>query len=276
MKLFSRQYKYKPDPVPNPESLSDSARTRLYNYLYEHFSREMASYSSMGRYRDQTPVLHKIASLVADHVLEIVYSPRDFFDDTNLEMILKPISEGKWYDVYDTLHLILGNTFSDFDLASPINTILREESAGFVWHQDCFVPMMTQDQASEIMNAKETSSNVARHLDEAQKLLSDKRSVDFRNSVKESISAVECACQIVSGDKKATLGKTLKSLKLHPALEESYKKLYGYTSDGDGIRHALSDDHSPVPRHVAQYMWISCSAFITLLFNSYSQGRDKN
>lgn len=91
---------------------------------------------------------------------------------------------------------------------------------------------------------------------------------DYRNSIKESISAVESLAQIISGDKKAELGKALKIIKdkigLHTALEQGFSKLYGYTSDSDGIRHSLSEE-STLDLEDAIYMLTSCSAFINYL-----------
>jgi hypothetical protein len=43
-------------------------------------------------------------------------------------------------------------------------------------------------------------------------LFEGRKATDFRNSIKESISAVEAMCQILTGDDKATLGQALKKL----------------------------------------------------------------
>ena len=51
-------------------------------------------------------------------------------------------------------------------------------------------------------------------------------------------------CQVITGDSKATLGKALKQLNVHKALESGFSAIYGYTSDADGIRHALSEESS--------------------------------
>ena len=51
---------------------------------------------------------------------------------------------------------------------------------------------------------------------------------------------------------------------LHPALEKSFKQLYGYTSDSDGIRHALMDIYN-CDFEDAKYMIVSSSAFVNYL-----------
>ena len=52
--------------------------------------------------------------------------------------------------------------------------------------------------------------------------------------------------RIVSEKPKATLSDALKAIEknglLHEALKDGFIKLYGYTSDADGIRHAMLDE----------------------------------
>ena len=104
------------------------------------------------------------------------------------------------------------------------------------------------------------------HLETALARLADRPTPDCRNSIKESISAVEAACQIITGDPKATLGKALKQIGLHPALEVGFTKLYGYTSDADGIRHAMLEA-STVDADDAKFFLVACSAFINYLIS---------
>jgi hypothetical protein len=110
---------------------------------------------------------------------------------------------------------------------------------------------------------------VATHISTALKHLSDRRSPDYRNSIKEAISAVESICRIITNDPKTTLGDALKKLeksgvKLHPSLKIAFDKLYGYTSDQGGIRHSLLDQPS-IDFEDAKFMLVSCSAFVNLL-----------
>lgn len=83
-----------------------------------------------------------------------------------------------------------------------------------------------------------------------------------------SQSAIESVAKVISGNTKDSLGGTLDKIKgklnLHPALERGFKQLYGYTSDDDGIRHALMED-STCDFEDAKYMLVSSSAFINYL-----------
>lgn len=111
---------------------------------------------------------------------------------------------------------------------------------------------------------------VKTHLHTALKHLSASQSgPDYRNSIKESISAVECFCRTIMGTN--TLGKALSQMEangitLNPTLKSAFEKLYGYTNNQDtGIRHALIDDASAPTSAEAIYMLITCSAFINYL-----------
>jgi hypothetical protein len=121
----------------------------------------------------------------------------------------------------------------------------------------------------EALNITGNWKSVNIHLKAALDNMSDRENPNFRNSIKESVSAVEALCKIIINDDKATLGEALekieKNYKLHGALKKSYSALYGYTSDSGGIRHALTEGDTVVGFDEAKYMLVSCSAFINFL-----------
>ena len=100
------------------------------------------------------------------------------------------------------------------------------------------------------------------------KIMSNKTNPNYRNVIKESISAVEAVAKVLVGDKNAKLGNALSKLEskisIHSALKEGFKKIYGYTSDADGIRHALMVEEN-LSAEDARYMLVSCSAFVNYL-----------
>ncbi len=55
-------------------------------------------------------------------------------------------------------------------------------------------------------------------------------------------------------------------ISLHPALKDAFSSLYGYTSDAEGIRHALLDEPN-LSFEDAKFMLVSCSAFINYLIS---------
>ena len=69
---------------------------------------------------------------------------------------------------------------------------------------------------------------------------------------------------------KATLPDCIKIIKrrdgLHPAFEKALVKLYGYTSDEGGIRHALTDESVDPAFSDAKFMLVACAAFVNFLW----------
>ena len=71
-----------------------------------------------------------------------------------------------------------------------------------------------------------------------------------------------------TNSEKGTLGALLQEFQaktgLHSSLKAAFSKLYGYTSDADGIRHGLMDDDK-TDFHDAKFMLVACSAFINYI-----------
>jgi len=137
----------------------------------------------------------------------------------------------------------------------------------------------SEEEISEIEEALgHPLQGVRTHLKEALKLLSDKKNPNYRNSIKESISAVETICKLITGNKKTDLGKALKEVApkigLHGALKQAFNNLYGYTSDAEGIRHALMDEPN-LGFEDAKFMLVSCSAFVNYLTSKAEKAKIK-
>lgn len=118
---------------------------------------------------------------------------------------------------------------------------------------------------------RDSPTNIRTHLNNALELYAQRPVGDYRNSIKESISAVEAYCREITGEN--TLGKALDKLKVKglvipPVLKSAFEKLYAYTNQPDtGIRHALMDDegtYTPASEE-ALFMLVSCSSFINYL-----------
>lgn len=119
--------------------------------------------------------------------------------------------------------------------------------------------------------------NIRRHLNNALRLYSQRPQADYQNSIKESISAVECLCRSITEEN--TLGKALSKLEksgaiIHPLLKEVFTKLYSYANRSDtGIRHALmSTEDNYVPQsEEALYMLVSCCSFVNYICEKQSR-----
>ena len=156
------------------------------------------------------------------------------------------------------------------------NIALEEEVSAYRFVEYFITEITSEEEIISIEDAIQNTDKfkgAKKHLQTSLKLLSDRKNPDYRNSIKESISAVESICKIITGDKKATLGKALgilgKKEKIHQSLKAGFDKFYGYTSDADGIRHALLDEDN-LSFFDAKFMLVSCSAFINYLIGKLS------
>jgi uncharacterized protein with PIN domain len=183
----------------------------------------------------------------------------------------------EWYTIYDVIEYIISInddiTGTNEEFIPIINQALEKYFSGYRIIGKIVAPITTESEIEAIeaaINNTDKLRNINLHIQEALKKLSDRTKPDFRNSIKESISAVEALCRIISGNPKATLGDALKAIeknggvKIHGALISGFSSIYGWTNDAQGIRHSLMD----VPNlkyDDAIFMLVSCSAFINYL-----------
>jgi hypothetical protein len=196
------------------------------------------------------------------------------------EIVRRHFFEGQWWQSYDLIEFLLKESPDVWKntMRKALNAVLEMESAAYRIVDEEVVQITDTTEIEAIETALDTTSKVIRlHLSRALELLSDRKEPDYRNSIKESISAVEAASKLLTAKPKAELGDCLKVLKshgsLHPAFEQALKKLYGYSSDEGGIRHALTDE-SVVPTCAdAKFMLVACSAFINFLWTKAAELR---
>ena len=106
------------------------------------------------------------------------------------------------------------------------------------------------------------------HLREAAEQI---RNGQYAKSIFDSISAVVSTARTIDPNSNKSLKQALNSLEhaellKHKALKEGFEKLYGYTSDEQGIRHPLLDrSASEVGRDEAEFMFCACAAFCAYL-----------
>lgn len=177
----------------------------------------------------------------------------------------------EWNEVYDLIEYLVGAEQERWpDLVGVLNYVLEREVAGYRIVGGCVVDIISEQEIEMLEEALSDTQflPVAAHLQRALEFLSDRKNPDYRNSVKESISAVESMAKTMSGNSKATLPDALKELekrkKLHSALKDGFIKLYGYTSDGDGIRHAMLEESSADSKD-ARFFLLSCTSFVNYL-----------
>lgn len=174
----------------------------------------------------------------------------------------------EWYEAYDFIEFVANNynryQFRD-SFAQSCNLVLEKEVSAYRFVAGLLSRITDQEQQQEIeITLDRARGPINTHIRRALELFSDRESPDYRNSIKESISAVESLVAKTTGE-KGTLGQLIKKLEdeigLHPALRSAFDKLYGYTSDEGGIRHALLEAKT-IQFEDAKFFLVVCSAFI--------------
>ena len=200
---------------------------------------------------------------------------REFMDELRTHFL-----QCKWNKAYDLIEFIIENAdrknpnvSRDIDeMEIFLNRVLERDNSGFRIAGHKFIDIIDSSSISAISEAADQAkySGASTHIKTAIQLLFNRDGPDYRNSIKESISAVESACRSAVNDPKATLGQILKEMgdKIHPALRDGISKIYGYTSDQEGIRHAMVDA-SQVTKADAQLMLTICSGIVNFIAATY-------
>ena len=223
---------------------------------------------------------------------ETVDSRYTYDDDVIFEMINKTIQEHDYDDVLTLIEAVIqywdaylkdtrgyeyydeyNRRYQDESIYEVVNSILKREFIGYRFVDEKLTPISDDFEVKEIKQALENPyRSVYDHLSKANKLIADRSKPDYENSIKESISAVEAICEVLTGitGKEATLGKMLKKLEengvvIHSGLKAAFNSLYGYTSDANGIRHAGNIGGPASTFEEAKFMLVSCSAFVNYL-----------
>lgn len=264
--------------------VDDDLRIAIWNIFYKHYNHNLSTDNEIGfsRYElfDQIWcdfLIQTADTMPRDENVFLSKLKDSYFKTTsgNVSFGLVPGNYvWEWNKVYDFLEFL-----SEFDknqsrqkkFQDGCNEIFEKEYCGYRFINNLIVPITSDEEIVEIETAiQQSTKEIQIHLNQALIHLSDRQVPDYRNSIKESISAVEAQCKIVVDDSTTTLGRALEKISkgnqivIHPSLKEAFQKLYSWTNDDGGIRHALKDD-SIIGQEEAQFMLIACSAFINYL-----------
>ncbi|QUR67117.1 AbiJ-NTD4 domain-containing protein [Mycobacterium spongiae] len=261
---FSERHGYEPYPPPlQLQHLDERTRTDLWNYFYARYIDvyddpiELSTVWTgfLGKYQHNYTL-----SRLTPELLDIVGG--------------QPIN--RVFDLTEYLmqrsRLCLLRNYEG--AAEGLNIILARNRVGYRLNvAEALIVPITNEQE---MQSVETAANsdlpeVRQHLRAAVQLFADRDNPQWAKSISESISAVEFAARVVAAKPAATLEKALDEIKrngkadLHPALIDGWRKLYAFTGDSGGIRHALRVGTLTPTQAMAQYFLVTCSAFVNLL-----------
>ena len=206
--------------------------------------------------------------------------PADF--QTACLVVRKHFFECEWYEVYDFIEFTACHFPQHLQAGEFIvfcNSVLERENSAYRFVENTITQMTSAQEIESIEEAIGSAgvfSGVQTHIKAALEHLSRRKNPDYRNSMKESISAVEAICQLISGEPNAELGQALKVLEnkrvIHGALKKAFSSLYGYTSDADGIRHAMLEQSDVSVSYVdAKYMLVACTSFTNYIIGKAAE-----
>lgn len=276
MALFSERYGYKnPKEVFIREHITreiENAICSAYNLLDRWLNEDDAYSRSRNHDESFTTLEQAIWVLFMNERLEEYHHNKGdviniFFASTSL-----------WYERLDLIEFSIKKMRHAFDdeRVDTFDRFIKFLNDSF--ERLCFAYRIIGDEVVEITKKEEIveieetlkdKDGAAVHINWALENLSKRPIADYRNSIKESISAVEFVCREMTGD--GTLGEALKTIRkkgieIPQMLTVAFEKLYVYTNDKTtGIRHALMDDVNEPGFEEAKFMLVACCAFVNYI-----------
>jgi hypothetical protein len=261
------------EPLPSqlkPKEISPRLRARLWLEIYG-FLKEGYYYNPDGA--DQ--ILEPWESIFYSMHVDRDHKPADEFDndfDTLVDDAKNKIFHGNYVEVFGWIqHVLRSNAPNGF--AGRIQAALQEGKAAYrVVGGNTIAPIGSEAESETIVRAfgdlrAREFRGAQQHLRNAAEKLT---SSDNASSIRESIHAVESVVRVLEpkGDFAKALAKLDAKIGIHGALKAGFGSLYGYTSDENGLRHALLDaEAAKVDDTDALFMIGACAAFVSYLIN---------
>ena len=276
---FSQAQGY--EPIPGPlalEKISEEARTKLWNLLYTHV---------LTQTEPMPPGVPRIigppwAEILLTLHIDFLGRPSDEFTP-HLNLFVKEYKERflrtePFNKVFDILEMVMQHRKCPPSFIHDITATFEDCRLAYVVDQRIpvtILPAATPEEGRAIRNALEDVraaglQGAESHLRESGQSIN---AGDWAGAVRHSINAVESVARRIAPEAKTLVPALNKMGELHPALREAFSSLYGYTSDEQGIRHALLDEAaSPAQRDEAVFMLGACASFVSYMLRKHRQG----
>ena len=266
---FSQAQGYEPLPQPlQLEELSREARVGFWNAFYSTHTENAHMYGIASDW------LNVLRSLHTDYFNDGLdsFDPHDQFI---VHAYKSYFLESDFNKVFDLIIFMVRHPECPNRFIGGVMATFMEHRLAYVFDYKSLTiyPATTPEEGKAIIEAvrqldQDGLSGARQHLIEASTLINQRH---WANSIKESISAVESvAREIAPGTRN--LGSALNQLGHrgmleHPSLRNGLEKLYEYTNEEGGIRHArLNEDASNVGQDEAVFMLGACASFASYLW----------
>jgi len=241
-------------------------RTALWNVLHkpafpdevEHRERALANaralWTHVGWRNDQVPPLpHQMRAAIATEWFSCRWP--EFFDliEFTARLLATPLppTRQQWFEM--------------------LNRVLESKGCAYRFIGEQLVPLTNATEAIEVASVADSPvPAVAAHIREARRLLPPNADANPRDSIKQSISAVEAALKHLTENPSTSLADGLAGFEakhgaLPPSLRRGLLTLCGVGADGDGARNDRVEEGDRVTGDHARLMLVACSAFTNYL-----------
>ena len=272
---FSQAQGYEELPGPlKLEELPSEARVRIWNVFYDSIS---ASRTSLGELVD--PWREILLAIHASHH----NLPLDEWNNSfrgNRRELRHWLETLRFNKVFDLIQFVLRQPQCPRLFIDLMKGAFASSNLAYTIDETpppTIIPAVTDAEGKAIIESLQTLRRAgldgsASHLREASECINRN---DWAGCIRESVHAVESVARQLDPKASGTLGPALASLEkregLHPALSGAFSKLYGYTSNEQGIRHALLDQPGTnVGMDEAVFMLGACASFASYLWRKHA------
>lgn len=259
------------------EEIDERLSARMWTTIDVYF------FTDLSDYLWETPKTKYFWYLVFDNFLGRPFDEASSDSKRNISTLRTEYFGGDWSIKYDICDFfggfadIIGSDQLDSEFRqtgemfrSALNLVLEEEKSAYRFVSGEIIEITSGVEIEAIENAISPSpcfKGAEEHLKAALRFYADRKTPDYRNSIKESISAIESGYNSINGEKSRNLPEAIKKAEklgflLHPALSRGIQNIYGWTSNEDGIRHAMTEAEVQVAEPEAKLMLTMCSSML--------------
>ena len=275
---FSERYGYKVQaPMLEEHDLPSGLRNQIWNSIWMNHLNNGRIYNRSSFY---SPTFSKLSMHLRKSYFKATIDDRPTSPNGELKFIRQHYFQLQFPEFYDFLEMMAGDSVKSIytqgygiadQFVEQCNKVLEQEKACFRFVSNLVTPITSEEEMAEVEKAAATNES-GHHIQRAIELYRDRTSPDYRNSVKESISAVEATYRGLTGKKHSKIGTAVAEMEkegmhLPTSLKNGFAAIYGWTSGKDGIRHALTKDARPVTEAEARLMLVMCSAYVNYLLS---------
>ena len=291
---FSQRHGYEPLPEPMQlEELSDDLRREIWNAIWKlllsqrHTKAISTHIGTIDTYHFSEEIRRFLESVLG----KLLKKPEDEID-TSYGQVLNQFKslmlQGGFNEVLDLVEILAND--SEYVGEEFVNSISEsfERCVAAYWldkskYPHKFFPRSNEAQGEATREAIKTirdggMEGAATHLRDAAAHINAQQ---FADSISDSIHAVESVARQID-PKSNTLGDALKALEkkgllTNGQLKTGVEKIYAYTNNEEGIRHAQVFKDSPdVDLDEAMFMFGACASFAAYLVNKHHKMQEED